>query len=375
MKGQCFHFGDFRFDSQRELLFERALPVSIGRRTMALLNALLVARGDVVSKAALMDAAWPSLYVEESNLTVQMAALRRRLGRTATGDEWIATFPRVGYRFAGAFSVEDADGRAAEAISGLPMPSVRPPFDLQTYELYVRARGLLLQSPSGNNLARTYLFNVLQQAPLFAAAHACLGIACFGHALYFGSEPETNRAAGIAHVRTAVSLDPEDPTARWASGFVHLYSGDIDEAQRDWEKALSVSPDHPEVLSKLGDLHVQDGNPKRGVELAERAIRLNPHALVCAYWDLGFAHYAAGHYAEAVEALRRPEMDRLPSRRILAAALAQQGNLDEAREEARQFMRHSPNFTVSGWASTQMFRRTLELEHFADGYARAGLPR
>jgi DNA-binding winged helix-turn-helix (wHTH) protein len=375
MKGQCFLFGDFRFDSQRELLFERASPVSIGRRTMAQLHALLAARGDVVSKADLMDAAWPSLYVEESNLTVQMAALRRRLGRTSTGDEWIATFPRVGYRFAGAFSVEDGDGRAAEAIFGMPMPSLRAPFDLQSYELYVRARGLLLQSPSGNNLARTYLFNVLQRDPLFAAAHACLGVACFGHALYFGIEPEVNRAAGIAHVRTAVSLGPEDPTARWASGFVHLYSGEIDEAQRDWEKALNFAPDHPEVLSKLGDLHVQDGNPKKGVELAERAIRLNPHALVCAYWDLGFAHYAAGQYAEAVDALRRPEMDRLPARRILAAALAQQGNLDEAREEARQFMRHSPNFTVSSWASTQMFRRKLELEHFADGYALAGLPR
>jgi DNA-binding winged helix-turn-helix (wHTH) protein len=100
MKSLLFHFGDFQFDSQRELLLEHALPVPIGRRTLALLRTLLTARGDVVSKATLMDAAWPSLYVEESNLTVQMAALRRRLGRTSSGDEWIVTFPRIGYRFA-----------------------------------------------------------------------------------------------------------------------------------------------------------------------------------------------------------------------------------------------------------------------------------
>lgn len=375
MMGELFHFGDFRFDSQRELLFEHALPVSIGRRTLALLRCLLTAKGDVVSKSTLMDAAWPSLYVEESNLTVQIAALRRRLGHTPSGEDWIATFPRIGYRFAGTFSVEQSDGRTMEANMRRATGPISPKLDLQAYELYVRARGLLVQTPAGNSLARSYLLEVLKRDPLFAAAHACLGVASFGEAIYFGNEPEANRAAGLVHVRTAVSLNPDDPTARWASGFVNLYSGQLDEAQRDWETALRYAPDHPEVLSKLGDLHVQDGDPAKGVELAERAIRLNPHALACTYWDLGFAHYALGDYAKAADVLRRPELDRLPAKRILAAALAQLGRLDEAREEARLFMRDSPNFTVGSWASTQMFRRRIELEHFTDGYARAGLPR
>lgn len=375
MDGERFSFGNFRFDSGRELLFEHDAPVSIGRRTLALLRALLVAKGDVVSKSALMDAAWPSLYVEESNLTVQIAALRRRLGAMADGSEWIATFPRLGYRFAGAFSVEMADGRVPDVVRASRGWSSGPAIELPAYELYVRARSLLLQSPGGNGLARNYLLSVLQREPLFAPAHACLGIACFGDAIYFGKDREANQAAGLAHVRTAVSLDPDDATARWASGFVHLYSGELDAAQRDWETALRFVPDHPEILGKLGDLCVQDGQPERGVELAERAIRLHPHALACTYWDLGFAHYAAGQYQQAVEVLRRPEMDRLPAKRILAAALAQLGNLEEARREAQDFLRDSPNFTVSGWASTQMFRRKLEFEHFADGYARAGLPR
>lgn len=372
MDTERFSFGNFRFDSGRELLFEHDAPVSIGRRTLSLLRALLLAKGDVVSKSALMDAAWPSLYVEESNLTVQIAALRRRLGCMADGSEWIATFPRLGYRFAGAFSVEAVEARGPEVQRGRPAGTQ---MDLQAYELYVRARSLLLQSPGGNSVARTYLLCVLQREPLFAPAHACLGIACFGDAIYFGKDWEANQAAGLAHVRTAVSLDPDDATARWASGFVHLYSGELDVAQRHWETALRVVPDHPEILGKLGDLCVQDGQPDRGVELAERAIRLHPHALACTYWDLGFARYAAGQYEQAVEVLRRPEMDRLPARRILAAALAQLGRLDEAREEAQHFLRDSPNFTVSGWAATQMFRRKLEFEHFADGYARAGLPR
>jgi adenylate cyclase len=48
-----------------------------------------------------MEAAWPGLAVEDSNLTVQIAALRRALGEVPGGESWIATLPRKGYRFVG----------------------------------------------------------------------------------------------------------------------------------------------------------------------------------------------------------------------------------------------------------------------------------
>ena len=59
------------------------------------------ARGCPVSKDALMQAAWPGLAVEENNLTVQIAALRRVLGDKPGADRWIETLPRRGYRFVG----------------------------------------------------------------------------------------------------------------------------------------------------------------------------------------------------------------------------------------------------------------------------------
>jgi adenylate cyclase len=48
-----------------------------------------------------MEAAWPGLAVEDGNLTVQIAALRRALGAEPGGDKWIETLPRRGYRFVG----------------------------------------------------------------------------------------------------------------------------------------------------------------------------------------------------------------------------------------------------------------------------------
>jgi TolB-like protein len=96
-----------------------------------LLRALLAADGKTVPKSALMDAAWPGIAVEESNLSVQIAILRRLLGPAADGTAWIATVPRVGYRFSGELtaearspSVERANDHSRTSIVVLPLQNV-----------------------------------------------------------------------------------------------------------------------------------------------------------------------------------------------------------------------------------------------------------
>ena len=91
-------FGPFLLDPVRGRWLRDGAPVALGQRAVALLEALAEARGGVVSKDALMDRAWPGTYVEEGNLSVQIAALRKALGEAPDGQSWIVTVPRVGYR-------------------------------------------------------------------------------------------------------------------------------------------------------------------------------------------------------------------------------------------------------------------------------------
>src|SRR6516164_4098418 len=93
--------GPFRLDTQADLLFRGSEPVALGRRATAVLRALIERPGELVSKDALIETAWPGLVVEDSNLTVQIAALRRALSEAPGGDRWIETMPRRGYRFVG----------------------------------------------------------------------------------------------------------------------------------------------------------------------------------------------------------------------------------------------------------------------------------
>src|SRR6516165_1274704 len=91
--------GPFRLDTRMDLLFRGSEPAALGRRAIALLRELVERPGALVSKDALIEAAWPGQAVEESNLTVQIAALRKALGDVPGGDRWIQTMPRRGYRF------------------------------------------------------------------------------------------------------------------------------------------------------------------------------------------------------------------------------------------------------------------------------------
>ncbi len=99
--------GCFRLDAAAEMLFRGSEPVPLGRRAVALLRTLIERPGEPLSKDALIEAAWPGLAVEEGNLTVQIAALRRVLGEEQGGAGWIETLPRRGYRFVGPVSKDE----------------------------------------------------------------------------------------------------------------------------------------------------------------------------------------------------------------------------------------------------------------------------
>lgn len=95
-----YKFGSFALDAETGALLCGNAPTVLGQRGVALLRLLLERAASPVGKDALIEAAWPGLNVEESNLTVQIAALRRALEQDG-GGRWIETLPRRGYRYVG----------------------------------------------------------------------------------------------------------------------------------------------------------------------------------------------------------------------------------------------------------------------------------
>ena len=108
---QHFEFGLFRLDTRARLLFRDGVPVALQPKSYETLLFLVRQRGRAVTRQELFEAVWPGVVVSEGSLTQTVFLLRKALGVTEDGREYIETVPRVGYRFAG--EVREAEGAAA----------------------------------------------------------------------------------------------------------------------------------------------------------------------------------------------------------------------------------------------------------------------
>jgi TolB-like protein/DNA-binding winged helix-turn-helix (wHTH) protein/Tfp pilus assembly protein PilF len=99
-----FLFEGFRLDRCGGGLFRRDeagvfVPTPIGSRALDVLGVLVSRPGNLVSRDEIINAVWPGTIVENSNLPVQVAALRRILDEGRPNGSCIQTIPGRGYRF------------------------------------------------------------------------------------------------------------------------------------------------------------------------------------------------------------------------------------------------------------------------------------
>jgi DNA-binding winged helix-turn-helix (wHTH) protein len=127
-----YEFGKFRCDPREHLLLCGGKSLSLSPKSFEILVALIQNNGRLLTKDELMLQVWPDSFVEEANLTVNISALRKVLGETAGGQQYIETVPKRGYRFVAPVTEHRDDGKpgqavqAAEAESGVSRLGVVP---------------------------------------------------------------------------------------------------------------------------------------------------------------------------------------------------------------------------------------------------------
>ncbi|HEY3139136.1 MAG TPA: winged helix-turn-helix domain-containing protein [Blastocatellia bacterium] len=99
---QDYIFGRFHLDSRERILLDDGKVVPITLKAFDILFVLVQRSGHIVEKGELMKQVWPNAFVEEANITQHVYKLRRVLGVSPDGRQYIETVPRRGYRFIGA---------------------------------------------------------------------------------------------------------------------------------------------------------------------------------------------------------------------------------------------------------------------------------
>ena len=117
-ENRSYEFGRFRLKTAERVLLREGELVPLTPKVFDILLTLVEKSGQVVAKDDLMKRVWPDTFVEEGNLTQNISLLRKALGATPGGVQFIETVPRRGYRFVAEIS-ETSNGEPA------PSPSVQ----------------------------------------------------------------------------------------------------------------------------------------------------------------------------------------------------------------------------------------------------------
>jgi Tol biopolymer transport system component/DNA-binding winged helix-turn-helix (wHTH) protein len=96
-----YEFDDFQLEPDERKLVRHGQVVPLHGKAFELLLALIRNRGRLLTKDEILEQVWPDQIVEESNLTVNMSAVRRALGERASNPRYITTISGRGYRFTG----------------------------------------------------------------------------------------------------------------------------------------------------------------------------------------------------------------------------------------------------------------------------------
>ncbi len=118
-------FGPFRFDPNSRVLWDGNERTRIGARAIAILDLLMKDPGSPVAQMDLIQAAWPGLHVDRSNLRVQIYALRKVLRDQG---KFIQPGPSHTYCFVGdaTFLAPSDASSAYHGSPSIPAPSVSP---------------------------------------------------------------------------------------------------------------------------------------------------------------------------------------------------------------------------------------------------------
>ena len=97
--GVYYRFGSFHLDETEGLLLCNGIKVPLTPKVFDTLLILVQNAGKLVTKEHLLQKLWPNTFVEEANLCVNIAALRKALSYGDGESEFIETLPKRGYRF------------------------------------------------------------------------------------------------------------------------------------------------------------------------------------------------------------------------------------------------------------------------------------
>jgi DNA-binding winged helix-turn-helix (wHTH) protein/Tfp pilus assembly protein PilF len=398
MTGPTYRFGPFELDPAHRELRRDGAAVKLAPQPFTMLVALVSGAGAVVTREELREAVWGSDHFVDFNagLNFCMGQVRSALADDAGSPTYVATVPRVGYRFVAPVEVAAPAERApapseaaregparwrwalpasvaallAASAAGVawraaPRSHPSPAPSLAALSQYERGALGLDDAGPEELRARVRRFEEAVQAdPSYARAYAALAQAKLLMAEYRAEPPQSAYAHAKVAAARALELDPALPEAHATYAAAAMsFEWDWSGAEAHFQRALQAGGGDARVLHWYSRYLAARGRGAEALDAATRAASLDPRS-ARAQANLGLIAFYAGRHAEAVAACEHavallPQFT--PGRQCAMAAAAQAGDLETAVRHAAAMMEEAG----SGAGEVAEFRREV---------AREGLP-
>jgi adenylate cyclase len=273
-------------------------------------------------------------------------------------------------------TIGGSDGRLVRAAQEITRRKA-PSSDLQAYDCYLLANEHFWRNTQEDNAeARRLAERAIALDPRLACAYVRLATIHYQDAIKgWSSSADHSWRQFHALARTAVRLDEADGAGYAVLGVSHFKQGEVEQGATAWDRALALSPTEAGVLMTIGvDLGITLGRPEEGVDLIERAMRLNPHHPEWYIRSLGYALYYAQRYEDAIAAYRRLRDCDLSCHLHLALSYAQLGHNAEAAAAAAEVLKLEPDFSAGCFTDKDYYTYPRARELLLDGARKAGLP-
>jgi len=250
--------------------------------------------------------------------------------------------------------------------------------NVDAYEFLLRGREQALALTRGGNIAaRSLAGAALAIDSEYAAAHALIAFTHLNdYANGFTSDPEKSLQIGLELAQRVVKMDEEEPAGHLVLGMAHSWRRDLDRAQAEARRGLTLSPNSVELLLLKANIQIFSGDPADALATLGASMRLDPHYPDIALQFLAEAHFSLGEYLQAIAAIeqrlaRNPESETAYA--LLAACYGHLGRLEDARPAWEQARRINPSFSVERRRRVQPFQNPEDFERRVEGLRKAGV--
>ncbi len=227
----------------------------------------------------------------------------------------------------------------------------RPPENLDVWELYHRAHGLISLKGFNAQTCKESI-SLLRRAtaldPGFAIAHGYLSLQlAFSYLMHMDVGEENLTEQSMESLEKALQLDTHDSTVLGYTGCALCDMGQRQRGLDLLERAVENDPSNAQAWVAYGAGLLGAGRASDGAEKLKYGIRISPLDDRLAFWGtvLAFALFRAGKPDEAIEEARRAcrRDDKLLMPRVtLAMIFASQGLPEEAEDAMADAKRIHP---------------------------------